>query len=103
WIARSSINLYLLCTAVIPIIALVIVSLQPYWTPNVNPSAFTLDNFRSVLIEDEMTSRALVNSIGLGVVGATLGMICAAVLVIFAKKANRFGQMAVEGATSFPA
>jgi iron(III) transport system permease protein len=75
WLARSAINGYLLATAVIPLVALLIVSLQPFWTQNVSWSQFSLANYRFVLIENEVTSRSLVNSIGLGIVGATIGMV----------------------------
>jgi len=103
WAARLAIGAYLLATAVIPLVALLIVSLQPFWTTHIDWRLLDLANYRYVLYENEMTSRALANSIGLGVVGATVGMIAAAVLVLFARSASPRTQMAVDGTTAFPA
>src|SRR5690606_34494639 len=93
WLVRCVINVYLLATAVIPVAALLIVSLQPFWTTNINWSILDLANYRYVLFENEMTSLALVNSVGLGIVGATVGMIAAAILVLFARTAKPTTQM----------
>ncbi|WP_459615696.1 ABC transporter permease [Bordetella sp. 2513F-2] len=103
WLARSAINAHLLATAIIPVAALLVVSLQPFWTTNVDWSMLDLANYRYVLHENEMTSRALMNSIGLGVVGATLGMVGAAVLVLFSRSAGPRAQMLIDGTTAFPA
>lgn len=67
--------LYLLATAVLPLLGLLLVSLQPFWTPSINWSTLTLDNFRFVLVENVSTVTALINSMGLGVAVATLTML----------------------------
>ena len=103
WLARSMINGYLLATAVIPVLALAIVSLQPFWTTHISWSQLSLANYRQVLIENASTSQALLNSIGLGITGATIGMIASAMLVLFARKATPTTQMLIDGTTAFPA
>ena len=82
WVARTLMLIYLMATSVIPVIGLVIVSLQPFWTPNIDPSVFTLDNYRFVLFESAFTSSALVNSLLLGVIGGTIGMLVSAFLAL---------------------
>lgn len=103
WVARTAINGYLLATAVIPVIALAIVSLQPFWTTSVSWSQLDLANYKLVLFENSVTSQALINSIGLGIAGATIGMIVSAILVLFARKATPATQMLVDSTTAFPA
>jgi iron(III) transport system permease protein len=103
WLARGAINGYLLATAVIPVAALAIVSLQPFWSPTITLAQLSLANYKLVLVENAVTSQALVNSIGLGVVGATIGMMAAALLVLFSRTAKPMTQMAVEGITALPA
>lgn len=107
WLARSAIALYLLATAVIPVIALAVVSLQPFWSSSFSFSVLSLANYESVLFENAVTSKALINSIGIGVVGATVGMICAAMLVLFghggARDGKRATQAMVDGITALPA
>ncbi|MGE0801897.1 MAG: ABC transporter permease [Lautropia sp.] len=103
WLARSLIGAYLLATAVLPVLALVFVSLQPFWSSTFNWRQFSLDNYSFVLFENTTTAKALVNSIGLGVVGATIGMLGAAVLVLFNRGARPAAQMVVDGVTALPA
>ncbi|MDT3444397.1 MULTISPECIES: iron ABC transporter permease [unclassified Pseudofrankia] len=61
-IAAVGIVLFSLTATVLPLIGLLIVSLSRYWTKNVRPSTFTLDNFRKVL-EASATRDAIQNSV----------------------------------------
>jgi iron(III) transport system permease protein len=103
WLARSGIAAYLLATAVLPVVALAIVSLQPFWTSKINFAQLGWANYHFVLVENATTARALVNSIGLGIVGATLCILGAAVLVLYGRNASPGKQMAVDGITALPA
>lgn len=100
-VARLAMFLYLMATSVIPVIGLVIVSLQPFWTPNIDPSVFTLDNYRFVLFESAFTSSALVNSVLLGAVGGTIGMLVSAFLVLCGSS-GRLGRT-IDAVTALPA
>lgn len=100
--AQSSIVIYLMLTAVIPLIALVVVSLQPFWTPNIDVSRFTLKNFAFVLFDNQMSVRALLNSIGLGFVCATVGMLLAAIFVVHSRNAGPRGHAFVDASTALP-
>ena len=103
WLARGAIGSYLLATAVLPVVALAIVSLQPFWSSTIHWAQLNLANYHFVLVENTMTARALVNSIGLGIFGATLGMLAAAVLVLYGRDAPTRTQMAIDGITALPA
>ena len=103
WMARLMVNGYLLATAVIPVLALLLVSLQPFWSTTINFETLGFSNYSYVLFESDMSSSALFNSIVLGVVGATIGMIAAAVLVLFSRGARTRTQFLIEGITAFPA
>jgi iron(III) transport system permease protein len=101
-LAKGAVVAYLLLVAVIPLLALIVVSFQPFWTPNIDVSMFTLRNFRHVLIQDQIIVRALINSITLGVVGATIGIALAAVLAVYSRNAGARGQTFVDSATALP-
>lgn len=54
-VAQACLLLYGVIAVALPLVAVVIVSLQPYWSRQVDPSAFTLANFRSVFDNPELT------------------------------------------------
>jgi iron(III) transport system permease protein len=83
WPARLLVILYLIATSILPVSGLVMVSLQPFWTPNVNFSVLSFANYSFVLFENGPTYRALLNSLELGGVTATIVIICAAVVVLY--------------------
>jgi iron(III) transport system permease protein len=101
--AKSLFILYILLTTVLPLAALVILSLQPFWSPRITLTTLSLQNFGYVLLENGISVRALWNSIVLGVVGATIGMLIAAILVTQARAASSWFQSAVEALTALPA
>ena len=59
---------------VLPIIALLMVSFSSIWTGRFNPAFLTIDNYDYVLFGYDLTQRAILNSIGLALVGATVGV-----------------------------
>jgi iron(III) transport system permease protein len=81
--ARFLVILYLIATSILPVGGLVLVSLQPFWTPNVNFSVLSFANYSFVLFENGPTSRALLTSLALGAVIATAVIVCAAVSVLY--------------------
>jgi iron(III) transport system permease protein len=93
---------YLLATAVVPIIGLAFVSLQPFWTTHVNWSSLSFQNYRAVLSQNEMTRYALFDSVLLGVVGGTVGMLVAAFLTIAGDGSPRM-RKSVDLITAVPA
>ena len=64
--------LYIGLGAVLPLIAVLLVALSPLWKGWFDPSRATLDNFRYVLDEFDLTQHAILNSAFLSILGATL-------------------------------
>lgn len=95
--ARALLLGYLLVTAVLPFLGLLVVSLQPFWSADVRLSALDLDAFGEVLVERALTRDALVNSVLLGLVGATVAILATAVLAYAARTWLRPGPRALAG------
>lgn len=103
WPARALVILYLLLTSVLPLFALIVVSLQPWWSPSIDLGTLSLENYRDILIERAYTRDGLRNSVVLGVLGATTGMLVAAVIAYFVER-NRRRMIAgvIDGTTKLP-
>jgi iron(III) transport system permease protein len=65
---------YIGCGVVLPIVALVMVSLSSIWTGRFRPAMATMSNYKYVLFEYDLTRIAIVNSLVLAVAGATIGV-----------------------------
>lgn len=99
---------YLVLTTVLPLIAVVIVAFQPFWTPNIDPSMFTLDHFERILRRRNSVT-AIQTSITLGIVGGFIALaIC--VIINIAKRRTSYGTLlgprfsrAIDGIMRLPA
>jgi iron(III) transport system permease protein len=80
WPARLGMILYLLATSVLPFLALLVVSLQPFWSPTILWHTLGLGNFRH-MIHDSQLGVGLKNSVMLGLVTATISILVAAVVI----------------------
>ncbi len=98
WPARGLTLLYLASTSIFPVLALMIVSLQSYWSPRVDVSAFNLNNFHQALYLNRMAGTALVNSVYLSSVGALIAMAIAVIVAIYAVNRNSMISTVVDGA-----
>lgn len=81
-VARGVMILYGILAVVLPILALIVVTLNGYWTPNPDPSTWTLQWLFEAVFERPQSLRAIGNSILLGVVGATIGVLIAAIVSV---------------------
>ncbi|MDB5506363.1 MAG: Fe3+ transporter permease [Devosia sp.] len=88
WPARGLTLAYLACTSLFPIGALLLVSLQPYWTPKVNFALLDFGNYYSALYVNRLAATAFGNSLFLSSVGALIAMGIAIVIAIYT--VNRF-------------
>ena len=100
--ARGVMIFYLLATAVIPLIGLTFVSLQAFWTARINWSTLGFQNYVTVLSQNEITKTALFNSVWLGIVGGTVGMLIAAWLTLAGRASTRM-RKAIDLVTAVPA
>lgn len=103
WPARLLVSGYIVVAAVLPLLALVLVSLNGFWTPDLDWGDFNLSKFREVLFDDLTTQRALRNSLYLGIAGATIGMVFAAMVSLLVRRSSYgFGRV-VDGMVKLPA
>jgi iron(III) transport system permease protein len=80
WVARAFMGLYILAATVLPVLALALVSIQPFWSADIDWSKLTLNNYVRVILDDRIASTALRNSLLLAMGAATAVMVAMAVL-----------------------
>jgi iron(III) transport system permease protein len=79
-------TIYIGCGVVLPIVALLMVSFSSIWTGQLHTATLTLRNYEYVAFGYRLTQQAILNSLLLALVGATLGV---AVAVLQAYYLNR--------------
>jgi iron(III) transport system permease protein len=104
WVARAVLLLYLVLVSVMPFVALVIVALQPFWQPDIHVSAFTLTGFKDLFTAASSEGRAgFFDSLKLGVIGGTIVMAMAAVMITYAFERRGVVGKIIFGVTKLPA
>lgn len=83
WPARLTTIFYLACTSVFPILALALVSLQPFWTPNVNFAVLNFGNYVQALFVNGLAVSSMRNSLIFSSLGALVAMAIAIVVAIY--------------------
>jgi iron(III) transport system permease protein len=101
WVARVTVLSFVAASTVLPFSALLLVALQPFWSPMIDFSSLSLQHFMS-LFEGGIIERALMTSLTLGVVGATIGMIIAAILMEYSRDRGGWRANAVLGVLRLP-
>jgi iron(III) transport system permease protein len=82
--ARLLMGFYLAAASVVPLMSLLLVSVQRFWTPKINLAQLTLFHFEQVLFVNRVTFAAFKNSLLLSSAGATIAMTIAALTAIYA-------------------
>lgn len=100
--ARIFIFGYAILTTVVPIIALLLVTLNGFWSPNINWANLSLEPFRRQVLDNPVAREALVNSLTLGIVGSTIAMLAAAILSLFLLRVPGRWARLVDGAIKLP-
>jgi iron(III) transport system permease protein len=104
WVARAVILLYLLLVSVMPFLALVVVALQPFWQASIDVTEFSTANFTDFLFgSNPRGRRALVSSLQLATLGATVLVTVAAIVMTYARQAGGAKANIISGLTKFPA
>lgn len=99
--ARIVMLLYLAATSVLPFSALVLVSMQGFWSPNVRWSSLSFSNYGEVLFQDDATVTAIRNSGLLAFIGATLAVFIAVTVAYFVIRTSASGRIA-DGVVKLP-
>jgi iron(III) transport system permease protein len=103
WPMRGAVILYMAVTTVLPLFALVIVSLEGFWTAEIPWGNLSFDAYRIGIWEEATARKALLDSLLLGLVVGTIGIGTAALVSHFVvRTGGRFGRV-VDGAIKFPA
>lgn len=94
---------YLFVTAALPLIVVVLVSIQPAWTANVDLGAITFDAYTRLFSPTSTTDDAIRNSIVLAIIGATIVMVVAVVVLLTQRDASRRSRGFASGLMAAPA
>lgn len=100
---QAGMIVYLACASLLPLLALAVVALQPFWTARINPAVFTLRNFEIVLFENRLTISAFRNSLYLSVIGATVAMTVATVIAIYSIRQGGVVAQVADAVLKWPA
>lgn len=103
WVARGIMIIYILAVSVVPLAAVFVVSLQRFWSAKIDVSKFTISNYIEVLFDPSSRARdALLGSVRLGLIGATITMVFAAIMITYARghRGRRGG--VIEAVTKVP-
>jgi iron(III) transport system permease protein len=101
--ARGLAAMFMIVTSVLPVVGLAIVSLQPFWTPAIRWRFLSFKNYSFVLLENALTSRALMMSLMLGVAVATFAMIVVGLIMLHAHQRRGAGLRFADTITNLPA
>jgi iron(III) transport system permease protein len=103
WPVRGLVLLYMGVTTVLPLFALVIVSLERFWTAEIPWGRLTFDAYRVGIWHEPTARKALLDSLELGLIVATVGVVAAALVSLFVVRTSpRVGRI-IDGAIKFPA
>ena len=101
--ARIVMISYLACASIVPLLALIVVALHPFWSPRILPALLTLDNFRTILFTNRLTSEAFRNSLQLALIGATLATGIALVVAVYTCRHSGWFARVADGLIKAPA
>lgn len=101
--ARALMLGYVVAAAILPLAALLLVSLQGFWSPDINWEKLGFQNYVYVFTEKPVVVEALKNSILLGLGVAVAGMAVASVLSYYVARRPGFVTRAVDNMAMLPA
>jgi len=94
--------IYIGCAVVLPVIALLMVSLSSIWTGTLSYATLTLRNFEYVIFNYSLTQQAILNSLLLAVAGATLGVAMSVLQAYYVNRGPRQRRATVDAILSLP-
>src|SRR5215471_1523913 len=94
--------MYIGCAVVLPVIALLMVSLSSIWTGTLSYATLTLRNFEYVIFNYSLTQQAILNSLFLAVAGATLGVAMSVLQAYYVNRGPRRRRASVDTILSLP-
>jgi iron(III) transport system permease protein len=101
WPVRIVILLYMAMVTVLPLLALLLITVNGYWATDINWSHLSFGHFISSL-EAPQTALALKDSLEVGAAVATVGIIAAAVISVLVVKSRSRAVTAADGVLKLP-
>ena len=102
WPVRLLVLLYISLVTILPLAALVVVGLSGYWHDDVRWSRLSLAPLVNAVFRNPTTLQALKDSVGLGIAGATIAILLAAVVSVTVARSSRRIAQAVDGTLKLP-
>lgn len=101
WLARGSVLGYILATSLLPVLGLILISLQRFWSANIALDQLSLTNYETVF-GDVDTRSSLTNSVILGIQGGIVAMIAAAIIALYLSRSTGLGARIVDNTARLP-
>jgi iron(III) transport system permease protein len=102
WAAYGLEAAYIGTAVIAPVAALLCVALSPIWTGRFHSATATLANFSYVLLHYDLTRQAIVNSLELAVLGATIGIVLSLLQSYFLVRGPRRLRAVADAVLSLP-
>ena len=94
--------LYFLTAVILPLMALLMVSVSPLWTGLFKPERANLSNFNYVMFDFGMTQVAITNSLIISFTGATIGVLLGALQAYYVRRSTGWLARIAEPILSLP-
>jgi len=94
--------IYIGAGVVLPVMALLMVSFSSIWTGRLDPARLTVANYDYVLFNYSLTRQAILNSLFLALVGASLGVIISVLQAYYVNRGNRKNRALIDAVLSLP-
>ena len=101
-LVRAGVLVYIGITTVLPLLALLIVSLNGFWTLNIDWSSLSFDSFFQAIFNDRATRRALSNSLTYGAIGSIIGIVVVALASLYIVRSRTRTAQALDASIKFP-
>jgi iron(III) transport system permease protein len=102
WIVFALCAIYLSLVVVLPLITIFLSSIRTMWTADFRWEQFTLENYHWVLFEYPIAKRAIVNSLFLATIGATLGIMFCVLIAFLSQRTRLPGRKALDYLSMLP-
>lgn len=101
-VAKGLLISYILLSFVFPLLGLILVALNGYWTANISWGLLDVTNLWTGALENRGAFRSLLNSLALATMGATIAILVAAVFSLYLRDARSRWARALDALIKLP-
>jgi iron(III) transport system permease protein len=102
WVVFAVCVIYLCLVVILPLVTIFVSSIRTIWTADFRWEQFTLAHYYWVLFDYPIARRAIVNSLFLATVGATLGMLLCVLIAVLSQRTRLPGRKALDYLSMLP-